>query len=123
MRKSWAVGVVIPIVALAPGCPAAPAAPPSFTSQEQAFLRELQHDQIPVSDPLIAVGLGHNICDMLADGLSPTTAQNAVSKGAPDLEGVGANIVVDAAATYLCPEEEQGRPGLGLPPNMQHGYS
>jgi hypothetical protein len=24
---------------------------------------------------------------------------------------------VDAAATYLCPEEEQGRPGLGLPPH------
>lgn len=100
---------------------AAHAAPPSFTPQERALLRELQHDQIPVSHPLIAVGVGHNICEMLADGLSPT-AMNAVSKGTPDLEGVGANIVVDAAATHLCPEEEEGRPGLGLPPNMQHGY-
>ena len=111
------------IATLTLGCPAARAAPPSFTPQEHAFLRELQHDDIPYSDPLLAVGLGHNICDMLSDGLSETTAQKAVEKGAPDLEGVGAHIVVDAAATYLCPEEEQGRPGLGLPPNMQHGYS
>ena len=66
---------------------------------------------------------GFRVCASLADGLSPTTAQNAVTKGAPDLAGVGADIVVDAAATYLCPEEEEGRPGLGLPPNMQHGYS
>ena len=55
MRMSWAVGVAIPVVALTLGCPAAPASPPTLTPQEQAFLRELQHDDIPYSDPLMAV--------------------------------------------------------------------
>jgi hypothetical protein len=99
-----------------------PLTPASFNSNEQAYLRELRHDQIPVGDDLAMVNLGHSICDMFADGHDENAVMGSIRSGAPNVDQLTAHITMDAAVTYLCPEEEQGRSGLGLPPNMQHGW-
>jgi hypothetical protein len=41
---------------------------PSFNSDEQAYLRELHNDNIPVPNDQAAVTVGHDVCNLLATG-------------------------------------------------------
>jgi hypothetical protein len=119
---SAAIAVVPHASADVPARAVPPLTPATFNANEQAFLRELQHDQIPVNDELSAVDLGHAICGEFQQGYGENRVQADISSGAPQLEGVTGSIMMDAAVTYLCPSEEDGRPGLGLPRDMQHGW-
>jgi Protein of unknown function (DUF732) len=73
---------------------------PSFNSDEQAYLRELHNDGIPVPDDQAAVTVGHDVCNLLAAGGTKETAINALPS---NLDIAQRRAIVDASATYLCP--------------------
>jgi hypothetical protein len=73
---------------------------PSFNPDEQAYLRELQNDQIPVSDDQATVQVGHDVCNLLAAGGTKEQAVNALPW---NLTMANRRTVVDASVTYLCP--------------------
>ena len=94
------VGAVFTLATLVLGTGIAHADPPSFNSDEQAYLRELQNDGIPVSDEQSAVTVGHDVCNLLAAGGSKERAVNALPS---NLDMAQRRTIVDASATYLCP--------------------
>ena len=69
-------------------------------SDEQAYLRELQSDQIPVSNDQAAVQVGHDVCNLLAAGGTKDQAMNALPS---NLSMAQRRTIVDASVTYLCP--------------------
>jgi Protein of unknown function (DUF732) len=73
---------------------------PSFSSDEQAYLRALHNDNIPVADYEATVQVGHDVCNLLAAGGSKEQAVNALPS---NLDMAQRRTIVDAAATYLCP--------------------
>jgi hypothetical protein len=73
---------------------------PSFNSDEQAYLRELRNDNIPVSDDQATVAVGHDVCNLLAAGGTKERAMNALPQ---NLTMANRRVVVDAAVMYLCP--------------------
>jgi len=77
---------------------------PSFNSDEQAYLRELRNDQIPVSDDQATVQVGHDVCNLLAAGGTKEQAMNALPS---NLTMANARTIVDASVTYLCPDVTQ----------------
>jgi hypothetical protein len=87
-------------VAAVVGAPAAHADPPSFNSDEQAYLRELHNDNIPVSNDQVVVAVGHAVCNLLASGGTKERAMNALPS---NLDMAQRRTVVDASVTYLCP--------------------
>ncbi len=119
LMKRFGTGIALLAVSLAP-LALAPLA--SARTPEEAFLRELEHDQIPITDPDAAVSLARHLCTRLENGASPSSAKSQITANSPDLEGISASIFLDSAVTYLCPAQ-MDLPSLGLPPNMQHGYS
>ena len=70
---------------------------PSFNSDEQAYLRELHNDGIPVSDDQATVTVGHDVCNLLAAGGTKKMAMNA------NLDMAQRRTIVDASVMYLCP--------------------
>jgi hypothetical protein len=72
---------------------------PSFNSDEQAYLRELHNDGIPVSDDQATVTVGHDVCNLLAAGGTKEMAMNALPS---NLDMTQRRTIVDASATYLC---------------------
>jgi Protein of unknown function (DUF732) len=85
---------------LVPGTGLAHADPPSFNSDEQAYLRELHNDGIPISNEQSTVAVGHDVCNLLASGGSKEMAMNALPS---NLDMTQRRTIVDASATYLCP--------------------
>ena len=73
---------------------------PTFNSDEQAYLRELHNDGIPVSDDQATVTVGHDVCNLLATGGTKEMAMNALPS---NLDMTQRRTIVDASATYLCP--------------------
>jgi hypothetical protein len=73
---------------------------PTFNSDEQAYLRELHNDNIPVSDEQSAVTVGHDVCNLLASGGTKEMAMNALPS---NLDMTQRRTIVDASVTYLCP--------------------
>ena len=73
---------------------------PTFNSDEQAYLRELHNDNIPVSNDQAVVTVGHDVCNLLASGGTKEMAMNALP---PNLDMAQRRTVVDASLTYLCP--------------------
>jgi hypothetical protein len=73
---------------------------PTFNSDEQAYLRELRNDGIPVSDDQSTVTVGHDVCNLLASGGTKERAMNALPS---NLDMVQRRTIVDASVTYLCP--------------------
>ena len=82
------------------GTGVAHADPASFNSYEQAYLRELHNDGIPVSNEQSTVAVGHDVCNLLASGGTKELAMNALPQ---NLTMANRRVVVDAAVTYLCP--------------------
>jgi hypothetical protein len=82
------------------GTGVAHADPPSFNSDEQAYLRELHNDNIPVPDDQAAVQVGHDVCNLLAAGGTKERAMNALPS---NLDMAQRRTIVDASVTYLCP--------------------
>jgi hypothetical protein len=73
---------------------------PSLNSDEQAYLRELHNDGIPVSDDQATVTVGHDVCNLLAAGGTKEMAMNALPS---NLDMAQRRTIVDASVTYLCP--------------------
>ena len=73
---------------------------PSFNSDEQAYLRELHNDNIPVPNDQAAVTVGHDVCNLLATGGTKEMAVNALPA---NLDMTQRRTIVDASVTYLCP--------------------
>jgi hypothetical protein len=73
---------------------------PSFNPDEQAYLRELRNDGIPVSNEQSAVTAGHDVCNLLASGGTKELAMNALPS---NLDMTQRRTIVDASVTYLCP--------------------
>ena len=73
---------------------------PTFNSDEQAYLRELHNDGIPVSDDQATVTVGHDVCNLLAIGGTKEMAMNALPS---NLDMTQRRTIVDASVTYLCP--------------------
>jgi Protein of unknown function (DUF732) len=73
---------------------------PSFNSDEQAYLRELHNDGIPLSNEQSVVAVGHDVCNLLANGGTKELAMNALPS---NLGMAQRRTIVDASATYLCP--------------------
>jgi len=73
---------------------------PSFNSDEQAYLRELHNDNIPVPNEQSAVAVGHDVCNLLASGGTKEMAVNALPS---NLDMAQRRTIVDASVTYLCP--------------------
>jgi hypothetical protein len=94
------VGTVFTLAMLVLGTGVAHADPPSFNSDEQAYLRELHNDGIPVSDDQATVTVGHDVCNLLASGGTKEMAMNALPS---NLDMAKRRTVVDASVTYLCP--------------------
>jgi hypothetical protein len=82
------------------GTDVAHADPPSFNSDEQAYLRELHNDNIPVPNDQAAVTVGHDVCNLLASGGTKEKAVNALPS---NLDMAQRRTIVDASVTYLCP--------------------
>jgi hypothetical protein len=82
------------------GTGVAHADPASFNSDEQAYLRELHNDGIPVSNEQSTVAVGHDVCNLLASGGTKELAMNALPS---NLDMAQRRTIVDASATYLCP--------------------
>ena len=73
---------------------------PSFNSDEQAYLRELHNDGIPVPDEHSAVAVGYDVCNLLAAGGTKEMAMNALPS---NLDMTQRRTIVDASVTCLCP--------------------
>jgi hypothetical protein len=73
---------------------------PSFNSDEQAYLRELHNDGIPISNDQSVVTVGHDVCNLLANGGTKELAMNALSS---NLDMAQRRTIVDASVTHLCP--------------------
>ena len=73
---------------------------PTFNSDEQAYLRELHNDGIPVPDDQATVTVGHDVCHLLATGGTKEMAMNALPS---NLDMTQRRTIVDASVTYLCP--------------------
>ena len=73
---------------------------PTFNSDEQAYLRELHNDNIPVSNDQAVVTVGHDVCNLLATGGTKELAMNALPS---NLNMTQRRTIVDASVTYLCP--------------------
>ena len=73
---------------------------PTFNSDEQAYLRELHNDGIPVPDDQATVTVGHGVCNLLATGGTKEMAMNALPS---NLDMTQRRTIVDASVTYLCP--------------------
>ena len=73
---------------------------PTFNSDEQAYLRELRNDGIPVSDDQATVTVGHDVCNLLASGGTKELAMNALPS---NLDMTQRRTIVDASVTCLCP--------------------
>jgi hypothetical protein len=82
------------------GTGVAHADPASFNSDEQAYLRELRNDGIPVSNEQSTVAVGHDVCNLLASGGTKELAMNALPS---NLDMAQRRTIVDASVTYLCP--------------------
>jgi hypothetical protein len=105
--RPWLQAIIKLIVAaaftlgtLVLGTGVAHADPPSFNSDEQAYLRGLHNDGIPVSDDQATVTVGHDVCNLLASGGTKEMAVNALPS---NLDMAQRRTIVDASATYLCP--------------------
>jgi hypothetical protein len=94
------VGTVFTLAILVLGTGVAHADPPSFNSDEQAYLRELHNDNIPVPNDQAVVTVGHDVCNLLAAGGTKELAMNALPS---NLDMAQRRTVVDASVTYLCP--------------------
>ena len=94
------VGTVFTLAMLVLGTGVANADPPSFNSDEQAYLRELHNDNIPVPNDQAVVTVGHDVCNLLASGGTKEMAMNSLP---PNLDMAQRRTVVDASVTYLCP--------------------
>lgn len=94
------VGTVFTLAMLVLGTGVAHADPPSFNSDEQAYLRELHNDGIPVSNEQSTVAVGHDVCNLLASGGTKEMAMNALPS---NLDMAQRRTIVDASVTYLCP--------------------
>ena len=94
------VGTVFTLAMLVLGTGVAHADPPTFNSDEQAYLRELHNDNIPVSDDQATVTVGHAVCNLLAAGGTKEMAMNALPSS---LDMAQRRTIVDASARYLCP--------------------
>ena len=94
------VGTVFTLAMLVLGTGVAHADPPSVNSDEQAYLRELHNDGIPVSDDQATVTVGHDVCNLLAAGSTKEQAMNALPL---NLDMAQRRTIVDASVTYLCP--------------------
>jgi hypothetical protein len=94
------VAVAFTLGTLVLGTGVAHADPASFNSDEQAYLRELHNDNIPVSNDQAVVTVGHDVCNLLASGGTKEMAMNALP---PNLDMAQRRTVVDASVTYLCP--------------------
>jgi Protein of unknown function (DUF732) len=101
-RPSWKliVAAAFTLGTLVLGTGVAHADPPSFNSDEQAYLRELHNDNIPVPDDQAAVQVGHDVCNLLAAGGTKERAMNALPS---NLDMAQRRTIVDASVTYLCP--------------------
>jgi hypothetical protein len=93
------VGTVFTLAMLVLGTGVADADPPSFNSDEQAYLRELHNDNIPVPNDQAAVTVGHDVCNLLTAGGTKEMAMNALPS---NLDMTQRRTIVDASATYLC---------------------
>jgi 2-hydroxychromene-2-carboxylate isomerase len=94
------VAAAFTLGALVLGTGVAHADPASFNSYEQAYLRELHNDDIPVSDEQSTVAVGHDVCNLLASGGTKEMAMNALPS---NLDMAQRRTIVGASATYLCP--------------------
>jgi Protein of unknown function (DUF732) len=94
------VAVAFTLGALVLGTGVAHADPASFNSDEQAYLRELHNDGIPISNEHSTVAVGHDVCNLLASGGTKEMAMNALPS---NLDMAQRHTIVDASATYLCP--------------------
>ena len=94
------VAVSFTLGTLVLGTGVAHADPPSFNSDEQAYLRELHNDNIPVPNDQAAVTVGHAVCNLLASGGTKEMAMNALPS---NLDMAQRRTILDASVTYLCP--------------------
>jgi hypothetical protein len=94
------VGTVFTLAMLVLGTGVAHADPPSVNADEQAYLRELHNDGIPVSNEQSAVAVGHDVCNLPASGGTKEMAVNALPS---NLDMAQRHTIVDASVTYLCP--------------------
>jgi hypothetical protein len=94
------VGIVFTLAMLVLGAGVAHADPPTFNSDEQAYLRELHNDGVPVSNEQATVTVGHDVCNLLASGGTKEMAMNALPS---NLDMAQRRTIVGASVTYLCP--------------------
>jgi uncharacterized protein DUF732 len=94
------VAVAFTLGTLVLGTGVAHADPASFNSDEQAYLRELHNDGIPISNEHSTVAVGHDVCNLLASGGTKEMAMNSLPS---NLDMAQRHTIVDASATYLCP--------------------
>ena len=98
MKFIAAIAITLTMLVLGTGV--AHADPPSFNSDEQGYLRELHNDNVPVPNDQAAVAVGHDVCNLLANGGTKEMAMNALPS---NLDMAQRRTIVDASVTYLCP--------------------
>jgi hypothetical protein len=75
-----------------------------LTSDEQAYVQEIQRDGITVKSPQAAASVGHHICDLLTDtGGDEHLPMKALVASEAHLTMTQARTIVEASETYLCP--------------------
>lgn len=97
-----------------------PLSPKQFAPNELQYLQELHYDDVPLSDDLMAVDVGWEICEVLKRGYSEHAVEVIWERPPDEITHNTMDTYIKSAVTYLCPQEEEGRPQLEIPPEMRH---
>ena len=102
MIKPLLVATLAAIVTAVPAHADGPAGPDS--GPEDNYLYVLRSEGINASSDSDAVELGLALCGRVATGVKPRTLMAGVADFAPTLTSVQAEVVVDSAVVWLCPD-------------------
>lgn len=94
----WPLCLAAPLLATAIAATAH--ADPTMTAADQQFLAALGH---PTTNTDTIIGLGHVICDNLAQGYTKTDLANSLLRNLPNLTVTRDQYIVDQAASAYCP--------------------
>jgi hypothetical protein len=76
---------------------------PSLTPGEQQYLNDIQANGVAIKDQASVVRLGHETCDLAADGTSRTSLVRLIAFAHPEFSQSQDDITVDAPFADLCP--------------------